>query len=75
MIYDLKVKQGDVNSVLDRIRDLVDEDNLSGMIIVLKDKKTGTLSRFLMEGDTNVFEWIGALEVTKTDMVESVLYE
>lgn len=74
MIYDVKELQGDLHSMLDSIKKLIDENDLDSMVVVFKDKAAGEYCRYIYQGETSLFEMIGSLDVTKADLIERILY-
>ncbi len=75
MIYDVKALQGDLHEILDKMKTLVDNGDLASMIIIFKQKKEGEFKLHTYQGKASLFEMIGALDVTKADIVEEVLYQ
>lgn len=75
MIYDLKAKQKDMTDMLDSVQKLIDENSLEGMFIVIKDTKEKKYTRYYLTTQDNLTEWIGAIQIAKSDLIDSALYD
>lgn len=71
MLYDVKEKKKRIDEILDTIGDKVHTASFDSMVVVIADKE-GTFEQYHIFGDTSSFEWVGALEFMKINLLEGV---